>query len=106
MTVALICFGAIFENSARLTGRILANPMLFISSNTIGKSRLILWPGGTVSAAMNKDNAPAIVKTLPMIIFVISSGSVQRVPHHFQKAATATSIAKLTVASTVISQLL
>jgi len=46
------------------------------------------------------------VKALPMMILVISSGSRRLVPHHFQKAATATSIEKLTAASTVISQLL
>ena len=40
-----------------------------------------------------------------MIILVISSGSRRLRLHHFQKAATATSIEKLRIASSVISQL-
>ena len=63
-------------------------------------------PSGWVSAAMNRHSAPAMVKTLPMIILLISSGSRRLVPHHFQKAATATSMEKLNAASSVISQLL
>ena len=55
---------------------------------------------------MNRHAPPAIVKKLPMIILLISSGSRWLRLHHFQKAATATSIEKLRIASSVISQLL
>ena len=76
------------------------------SSNIIGQNRLILPPAGCVSAPMNSDRPPAMVKTLPMIILLISSGSRCLRLHHFQKAATAISMETLTTASTVISQLL
>ena len=60
-----------------------------------GQNRPILPPAGWVSAAMNRQRPPAMVNRLPMIILVISSGSRRLRLHHFQKAATATSIEKL-----------
>ena len=71
----MICLGEIFEKSARLIGKMWAKPMLFISSNIIGQNMLILPPRGWVSAPMNRHRPPAMVKTLPMIILLISSGS-------------------------------
>ena len=70
-----------------------------------GQNRPILPPSGWVSAAMNRQAPPAMVNRLPMIILLISSGSRALGLHHFQKAATATSIEKLRIASSVISQL-
>ena len=54
---------------------------------------------------MNRQAPPAMVKKLPMIILLISSGSRRLTLHHFQNSATATSIEKLRIASSVISQL-
>ena len=82
-----------------------AKPMLFSRWNMNGQNRPILPPSGWVSAAMNRHRPPAMVNTLPMIILLISSGSRCLRLHHFQKAATATSIEKLSAASSVISQL-
>ncbi len=75
MTVAVICRGAIFVNNARLIGSTCAKPMLLNSSNSIGQKRLIFPPSGWVAAAMKRHSPPATVKTLPMIILLISSGS-------------------------------
>ena len=79
--------------------------MLFSRWNMNGQNRPILPASGWVSAAMNRQAPPAMVKKLPMIILLISSGSRCLSAPPLPEGATATSIEKLKIASSVISQL-
>src|SRR5579863_608780 len=90
--------------SANPTGKTLEKPKLLRTSNASTQPILAFWPPAAMAAAAVSDsNAPAL-KASPSVILMISLGSLKCFDHSRQKATLAIRLAMLTVASSVINQ--
>src|SRR5688572_5240328 len=104
MIVPAMALGATRAYMARPTGKTLAKPALFRNSNARIQPMLTLTPPAEATAAPTRQRAAPALRARPMVIFVISLGSLKRLAHRRQKATAPNRKETLTTASSVTSQ--
>src|SRR6478736_8321888 len=103
MIVPATALGATRAYMARPTGNTFAKPALLKSSNASTQPKPALWSGEEARAAPTRQSAPTALSARPIVILVISLGSLKRFAHRRQKTTAPTRNDTLTTASSVTS---